>query len=83
MSIINVWLTLNKFVISINVEKFCSSFMTPLPQDWKTDFREELSLTIVEIMGLGTKLRLKLREFERFEKKIERELRWLTKLNLK
>ena len=48
--------------------------MTPLPQE-KTDFCEELSLAIIEIMELETKL--KLIELER----IERELCELTKFN--
>ena len=43
--------------------------MTPLPWDREIDFREELPLAIIEIMKLEKKLRLKLREFERFEKK--------------
>ena len=54
MSIINVRLTLNKLVIRIGVKKFCESCMTPLPRE-EIDFREELSLAIVEIMELETK----------------------------
>ena len=44
--------------------------MTSLPWNRETDFREELSHVIVEIMELKKKLRLKLREFERFERKL-------------
>ena len=43
--------------------------MTSLPRE-ETDFREEFSLAIVEIMELEKKLRLELREFERFERKL-------------
>ena len=44
--------------------------MLPFPWDRETNFREELPLAIVEIMELGKKLRLKLRKFERFERKL-------------
>ena len=34
--------------------------MTPLPRDRETDFREELSLVIVEIMELEKKIKIRI-----------------------